>query len=219
MATLHKKNRTSPLMQQQFTPAASRPDRSLQCRTLLLLCTMIGTVLAVTGCQSSWSGSGYRMESKYSLKNRKSHISCRPEGGGSARICPLPLKIKPQSLDQLFSSINESLGTRYRFGGATPNGFDCSGFVLYLYQKNFRMILPRTASDLAAVGNMVPKKSLRPGDLVFFSNASRSIDHVGIFVGQESFAHAASSGVKLSRLNERYYDSHFAFATRLITTE
>lgn len=159
------------------------------------------------------------MESKYSLKNRKSHISCRLEGSSSAVTCALPLKVTPQSLDQLFSSIDQSLGTRYRLGGASPEGFDCSGLVLYLYKKNFRMILPRTASDLAALGSMVPKQSLRPGDLIFFSNEGRNIDHVGIFIGQESFAHAANSGVKLSHLYERYYESRYAFAARLITTE
>jgi cell wall-associated NlpC family hydrolase len=180
---------------------------------------MIGITLTVTGCQSFRSGTGYRMESKYSLKNRKSHISCRPDGSASAVICPLPLKVTRQSLDQLFSYIDQSLGTRYRLGGASPEGFDCSGLVLYLYKQNFRMILPRTASDLAALGSMVPKNSLRPGDLVFFSNGGRSIDHVGIFVGQESFAHAANSGVKVSRLYERYYESRYAFAARLIITE
>ena len=216
---LPQQNRTSTLMQQHLTSAASRPHRSQQYRILLLLCALIGTAIAVTGCQSSWSGSGYRMESKYSLKNRKSHISCRTERGGSTLTCALPLKVSRQSLDQLFSSIDESLGTRYRYGGASPEGFDCSGLVLYLYGKNFRMILPRTASDLAALGSIVPKKSLRPGDLVFFSNGGRSIDHVGIVVGQESFAHAANSGVKINRLYERYYESHYAFASRLITTE
>ncbi len=201
-------------------PSRLASPRSLHGRTALLLCTIIGMVIGVTGCQSTWSGStGYRMESKYSLKNRKSHISCHPEGSRFAVTCPLPLKVSAQSLDQLFSSIDQSLGTRYCYGGASPDGFDCSGLVLYLYGKNFRMILPRTASELAALGPIVPKSSLRPGDLVFFSNAGSIIDHVGIFVGHESFAHAARAGVKLSHLYERYYDSHYAFAARLITTE
>jgi murein DD-endopeptidase / murein LD-carboxypeptidase len=204
-------------MQQPSRPASSR---SLYGRRALLLCTIIGMVIGVTGCQSTWSGTtGYRMESKYSLKNRKSHISCRPEGPGSAITCSLPLKVMPQSLNHLFSSIEESLGARYRYGGSSPEGFDCSGLVLYLYGKNFQMILPRTASELAALGTIVPKNSLLPGDLVFFSSEGRSIDHVGIFVGHESFAHAASSGVKVGHLYERYYDSHYAFAARLITTE
>ncbi len=206
-------------MQQQYQPTASRQYLISKCRTAVLLCTVTGIMLAVAGCQSSWSGSGYRMESKYSLKNRKSHISCHPEGSNSTLTCALPLKVMPQSLDHLFSSIDESLGTRYRFGGASPDGFDCSGLVLYLYLKNFRMILPRAASDLAALGPIVPKNSLRPGDLVFFSNEGRNIDHVGIFVGQESFAHASRNGVKFSHLYERYYESHYAFAARLITTE
>lgn len=206
-------------MQQKFYSNTSQPYWIKPCRTVVLLCTITGFMLVIAGCQSSRSSSGYRMESKYSLKNRKLHISCRPYGTGPAVTCPLPLKITQQSLDQLFSSIDENLGTRYRFGGASPDGFDCSGLVLYLFQKNFSMILPRTASDLAALGSVIPKNSLRPGDLVFFSNEGRNIDHVGIFVGQESFAHAASSGVKFNRLNERYYDNRYAFSARLITTE
>jgi len=204
-------------MPKQPSPASSR---SPHCRTALLLCTIIGMVISVIGCQSTWSGStGYRMESKYSLKNRKSHISCRPQGSLSAITCPLPLKVNPYSLNQLFSSLEESIGTRYRYGGSSPNGFDCSGLVLYLYGKNFRMILPRTASELAALGTIIPKNSLRPGDLVFFSNAGSIIDHVGIVTGPESFTHAARNGVKRSQLYERYYDSHYAFAARIITAE
>ena len=206
-------------MQKHPRSTASQPYRSRQCRTAMLLCAITGMLLAVTGCQSSWSGSGYRMESKYSLKNRKSHISCRLDGSSTSVTCSLPLKVPQQSLDHLFSAIDESLGTRYRYGGASPDGFDCSGLVLYLYQKNFRMILPRTASELAAFGTIVPKNSLLPGDLVFFSNEGRIIDHVGIFVGQERFVHASRNGVKFSRLYEPYYDSHYAFAARLITTE
>lgn len=204
-------------MQQPYSTASSR---NLHGKTALLLCTIIGMVIGVTGCQSTWSGStGYRMESKYSLKNRKSHISCRPEGSRFAVACPLPLKVSPHSLDQLFSSIDRTLGTRYRYGGASPDGFDCSGLVFYLYGKNFQMLLPRTASELATLGTIVPKNSLRPGDLVFFSNAGSIIDHVGIMTGPESFTHAARNGVKRSRLYERYYDSHYAFAARIITAE
>ena len=204
-------------MQQPYSTASSR---NLHGRTALLLCTIIGMVIGVTGCQSTWSGStGYRMESKYSLKNRKSHISCRPEGSSFAVTCTLPMKVTQQSLSQLFSSIDESLGTRYRYGGSSPDGFDCSGLVLYLYKKNFQMLLPRTASELAALGTIVPKKSLRPGDLIFFSNSGSIIDHVGIVTGHESFAHAARNGVKRSHLYERYYDSHYAFAARIITAE
>ena len=204
-------------MQQPSSPVSSL---SLHGRTAMLLCTIIGMVIGVTGCQSTWSGStGYRMESKYSLKNRKSHISCRPEGRSSPITCTLPMKVTQQSLSQLFSSIDESLGTRYRYGGSSPEGFDCSGLVLYLYKKNFSMILPRTASELAALGTIVQKNSLRPGDLVFFSNSGSIIDHVGIVTGPDSFTHAARNGVKRSQLYERYYDSHYAFAARIITAE
>ncbi|NTV98703.1 MAG: NlpC/P60 family protein, partial [Chlorobiaceae bacterium] len=97
-------------------------------------------------------------------------------------------------------------------------GFDCSGFVQYLYEQNFRMLLPRTSGELAALGSVVARNSLRPGDLVFFSGGGR-IDHVGIFIGGDRFAHASLNGVKISSLRERWYDEHYACSARVITSD
>ncbi len=143
-----------------------------------------------------------------------------PEGSTSAIMQPLPVRVSEQSLEHLFLSIDEYRGTRYRSGGATPEGFDCSGFVKYLYKQNFRMLLPRTSGEQALLGAMVPKKQLRPGDLVFFSiERNDRIDHVGIFIGNQNFAHAASNGVKVNQLYEHYYNDHYACAARLISIE
>jgi cell wall-associated NlpC family hydrolase len=143
-----------------------------------------------------------------------------PEGSASAVTRPLPFKVSERSLEHLFSSIDEYRGTNYRSGGATPEGFDCSGFVQYLYKKNFRMLLPRTSGELVILGSMVQKKQLQPGDLVFFSIEGNSrVDHVGIFIGNNNFAHAATSGVKVNNLYEYYYKSHYACAARLITID
>jgi cell wall-associated NlpC family hydrolase len=142
-----------------------------------------------------------------------------PEEGGSTVTRSLPLKVSERSLEHLFSSIEDQLGTRYRSGGSTPDGFDCSGFVQYLYKKNFRMLLPRTSGELALLGSMVPKTRLQPGDLVFFSSDGNRIDHVGIFIGEKSFAHAATGGVKVNNIDERYFFSRYACAARLITTD
>jgi len=141
------------------------------------------------------------------------------EGSGSTVTRDLPLKVTEKSLEQLFSSIDDYLGTNYRPGGASSHGFDCSGFVFYIYKQNFRMLLPRTSGELALLGSMVPKKQLRPGDLVFFSSNGSRIDHVGIFIGENRFAHAATGGIMINQLQERYYNFHYACAARLITTE
>ena len=188
-------------------------------RSLVLFGTLAWMLFSVTGCQSFRAGSGYNMESKYSLKKRKSYISCIPEGSSSPLTIRLPLKVKEQSLEQLVSSIDNYLGTSYRSGGTTPDGFDCSGFVQYLYKQNFGMLLPRTSGELALLGSMVLKQHLQPGDLVFFSSDGSRIDHVGIFIGENRFAHAATGGVMVNQLLERYYTFHYACASHLITTE
>ncbi|NTV99528.1 MAG: C40 family peptidase, partial [Chlorobiaceae bacterium] len=120
-------------------------------------------VLAITGCQSFDAGKGFDRDCKYSVKNRKSYISCIPTGSASPIIRQLPLKVNGTSLENLFTSIGLSIGTVYRYGGTTPDGFDCSGFVQYLYEQNFRMLLPRTSGELAALGSVVARNSLRPG--------------------------------------------------------
>lgn len=142
-----------------------------------------------------------------------------PDGSSKPVIRPLPLKVDGGSMDKLFSSIGLFIGREYRYGGKTPDGFDCSGFVQYLYEKNFRMLLPRTSGELASLGRMVPKKSLLPGDLVFFSAEGGRIDHVGIFIGGDRFAHASIKGVKISSLRERWYSVHYACSARVITAE
>ena len=142
-----------------------------------------------------------------------------PEGSASTVTRPLPLKVTEQSLEQLFSSIDVYIGTPYRRGGTNPDGFDCSGFVHYLYQQNFRMLLPRTSEEQALLGTMVPKKQLQPGDLVFFSGSGERVDHVGIYIGDNNFAHASIAGVKVNQLDDWYYNLHYACAARVITTD
>ncbi|TLU81523.1 MAG: NlpC/P60 family protein [Chlorobium sp.] len=185
----------------------------------MLLCTVVGTMFGMSSCQSFRTGSGDNFASKYSLKKRKTHISCTVERGGPAVIKPLPLKVSAQAFDRLLPSVDELLGTSYRIGGSTPDGFDCSGFVLYLYKQQFRMILPRTTGELALLGIVVPEHNLKPGDLVFFSIDGNNIDHVGIVIDHNHFAHAANSGVRVDTLLHPYYRARYAFGERIITTE
>ena len=78
------------------------------------------------------------------------------------------------------------------------------------------MILPRTSSELALLGPVIPRDGLRPGDLLFFA-AGDEITHVGVYLGNERFAHASTTvGISINSLLERYYATRFAFGTRII---
>lgn len=108
-------------------------------------------------------------------------------------------------------------GVRYSYGGFSSRGFDCSGFVKYVYQRH-GLNLPHNAAAQYGYGKPVSKGELQPGDLVFFrTGRSRGINHVGIYIGNGKFIHASSARgrVRIDSLNEGYYKSHFVGAKRL----
>ncbi len=111
------------------------------------------------------------------------------------------------------------LGTPYRYGGSGPGGFDCSGFVGYVY-KQHGYNLPRTAADIYGVGVAVDKANLRPGDVLFFKGRGTSyINHVGIYVSDNKFIHSSSpnsGGVIYSYLNSAYYSQTYVGAKRVL---
>lgn len=121
-------------------------------------------------------------------------------------------------VDKLIDFAKSFLGTRYVYGGSSPRGFDCSGFVSYVF-SNFGFSLPRTADEQANIGDTVTRDSLEKGDLVFFKTLGSSIiNHVGIYIGDGQFIHASSGAGKvvISPLNEGYYLSHYIKAKRVI---
>ena len=198
----------------RFPHAQESANRS--CKTAIFL-ALSCLMLALAACQSTQPLTD-RMESKYSLKKRKTYISCtRPE---SLTRCDLPVHVPKRAFRELLGSIEAVKGTRYRYGGSTPEGFDCSGLVQFLFSSSFQMQLPRTSSELALLGAIVPLNRLAPGDLVFFSSGNGNVDHVGIYLGEERFAHASTSdGVSIGKLRQRYYETRFAFGTRIIKVD
>jgi cell wall-associated NlpC family hydrolase len=108
-------------------------------------------------------------------------------------------------------------GVPYVWGGASRGGFDCSGFVRYVFQKQRGIKLPHSASGQARLGTPVGRDELQPGDLVFFSTYRRGISHVGIFIGDDRFVHAASSGsnVRIDSLSSRYFRTRLRAARRI----
>ncbi|MEI6847588.1 MAG: C40 family peptidase [Chlorobiaceae bacterium] len=121
------------------------------------------------------------------------------------------------SMQKFFTNVVQYFGTRYRSGGQTPAGFDCSGFVRFMFDKAFNMELPRSSREMAGIGNKVNKNDLRPGDLVFFQTKGQRINHVGIFIGNDTFVHSSlSKGITEDQLKQKYFQKRFAGAVRLI---
>ncbi|MDQ5851207.1 MAG: C40 family peptidase, partial [Chloroflexota bacterium] len=111
------------------------------------------------------------------------------------------------------------VGARYRWGGASPRGFDCSGLVLYAYRQAGLRLPHKAASQFSTrYGARIRSiGALKTGDIVFFANtAGRGITHVAIYVGNGRMVTANSprSGVLLQSINTRYWRSHFAGAIR-----
>ncbi len=124
---------------------------------------------------------------------------------------------RAEANDVLFSALG-LVGTPYRWGGNTPDtGFDCSGLVRYVYNTTLDIALPRSSHAMSKIDSpRIKLDQLDAGDLVFFHGRSSNISHVGIYVGKGRFVHAPTSGgtVRLDRLDNSYWSSHFAFARR-----
>lgn len=114
------------------------------------------------------------------------------------------------------------LGVSYRFGGNRPEtGLDCSGLVRLVIHDALGVVLPRRSSEISRAGNDVRLNQLRPGDLVFFNTLRRAFSHVGIYIGNDQFVHAPSSGgqVRIETINKRYWLARFDGARRLASLD
>jgi len=110
------------------------------------------------------------------------------------------------------------LGVPYKRGGnSEEKGFDCSGFVRYMYEKSVGLVLPRRAEEQAKVTEEISRSELKPGDLVFFNTLKRTFSHVGIYVGDGKFIHAPRPGkaVRVDDMREAYWQQRFNGARRV----
>ena len=107
-------------------------------------------------------------------------------------------------------------GIPYRNGGSDPSGFDCSGFVQWVFAQN-GVRLPREVRGQYDAGRKIDLRDVKPGDLLFFETVSRGASHVGVAIGGDQFVHAPSSQgvVRVERVSSTYWSKRFVGARRI----
>ncbi|MWV15874.1 peptidoglycan endopeptidase [Pseudomonas sp. L-22-4S-12] len=133
---------------------------------------------------------------------------------------------KPYALPQLADSILSQglslVGTKYRFGGTSvKTGFDCSGFIGFLFREEAGMKLPRSTREMINLdAPLVAREELEPGDIIFFNNRGRGrVSHAGIYLGDDQFIHSSSSrsgGVRIDSLDDSYWNRSYMEAKRAL---
>lgn len=118
---------------------------------------------------------------------------------------------------KLFHFVYDWIGTPYHFGGHSKKGIDCSAFTKELYSEVFNLDIKRSSRDIFSMVSPVSKNELKEGDLVFFKIHSRSITHIGVYLGDNRFAHASSRGVAISSLDDSYYSRYFYKGGRILS--
>jgi cell wall-associated NlpC family hydrolase len=150
-----------------------------------------------------------------------------PPGAGKppAAVAPpaAPFEVAPAEFtapSEVLSTALALRGTPYRNGGTDPSGFDCSGFVQYVFARS-GMELPREVREQYHVGETIDREDVLPGDLLFFETVSRGPSHVGVALGGDEFIHAPSSTgvVRVEHYSSSYWSKRFVGARRVRTSD
>jgi cell wall-associated NlpC family hydrolase len=156
----------------------------------------------------------------FTLSGCASKLTRLPEADSEPAAATVPVINATDRASSVALQALAHLGTPYRVGGLSPQtGFDCSGLVAYVYREGAGLALPRNTFDLSVLGQPVERGSLRPGDLVFYNTQRREYSHVGIYLGEDRFIHAPSSGgeVRVESLRADYWVRRYNGARRVIT--
>ena len=125
--------------------------------------------------------------------------------------------IKPLDQSKMMREISRYMGVPYLYGGTTAQGLDCSGYTMLVYKNAIGKLLPRSAAEQAKIGRSVQFADLKFGDLIFFNTTGEQYSHVGIYLGDDLFAHASVTlGVTISSLQSSYYEKRYVGARRVI---
>ena len=127
------------------------------------------------------------------------------------------IKIDSSSNPYLYYKVYDWLGTRYKYAGRTKKGIDCSDFACMIYRDVYCDSIGGDVMGLFTLSETIKKTELQAGDLVFFKIKGKRISHVGVYLGNNKFAHASvHSGVTISDLDEAYYKKRFFSGGRII---
>jgi cell wall-associated NlpC family hydrolase len=136
------------------------------------------------------------------------------------------VEVTADLLDSIFERANDFLNTKYVYGGRSPSGFDCSGFIYYLF-KEFNILLSPSASQLSRIGQKIEFEEIREGDLLFFKSRDISSNHVGhvalVICSSDNLLemiHATNRGVVIDDFNHmNYYQKRYLIAKRFISVD
>lgn len=123
----------------------------------------------------------------------------------------------PLEASRVMREISRYMGSPYAYGGMSAEGIDCSGYTLQVYRSSVGRALPRSSAEQATTGSPVAFESLKFGDLLFFNTTGEPNSHVGIYLGDDLFAHASVSlGVTISSLESTYFKKRYEGARRIV---
>ncbi|RWR02662.1 membrane protein [[Pantoea] beijingensis] len=179
-------------------------------RYILRAIPAVAIAALLTACSSGNNGHNAQTET-HAVKNQNGFLLQASQDEFEQMV--QSVDVKSRIMDQYA----DWKGVRYRLGGDSKRGIDCSAFVQVTFRDQFGLDLPRSTSQQQDSGKSIQRSKLRPGDLVLFRAGSTG-RHVGIYLGNDNFVHAStSSGVMISNLNDSYWKNRYREARRVLS--
>jgi murein DD-endopeptidase / murein LD-carboxypeptidase len=175
-------------------------------KKLLVVCMLLGGLSASLKAQTSTEKTGSPEDPDNLAKEYFSQI--------------MGIAASATTNTKLYQFVYDWIGTPYRLGGKTKKGIDCSKFAYEVYEKVFNTSIGNNSRNIYTQVDPINKSELKPGDLVFFKIRSRSITHVGVYLGDRKFAHSSTSrGVMISNLDEAYWRRYYFNGGRMLKAQ